>query len=135
MALREETSGQTSSAIAGLPIFWGDAAKAPPLELEKRTDLFEVALMAKSNKSVAELTKTTGTKDKNLMGNMEEAVATKKAISVVYQSLGMAARKTLLKKLTTLNVTTVTLNYVIKNCKDCFEKPKNETLDCFKFLS
>ena len=45
-------------------------------------ELFEVALMAKSNISVAELTKTTGIKDKSLMGDMEEATAMKKANSV-----------------------------------------------------
>ena len=69
------------------------------------------------------------------MGVMEEAAATKKAIRILYLSFGMAARKTLLFKFTTLNVTTVTLKDLIKNCKDCFEKPKNETLDRFKFLS
>ena len=67
MALREDNSnGQTNSAKAGLPIFWGDAAKAPPLEWGKKwIDLFEVALMAKSNISIAELTKTMGQKTKN----------------------------------------------------------------------
>ena len=52
--------------------------------------------MAKSNIGVFELTKFIGTKDKNLMGDLEEGTATKKAISVPYLpylALGMAAQK------------------------------------------
>ena len=66
MALQGEP--RTSSSIAGLPIYWQEATKPPELEWEKWMELFEVALMAKSNISVAELKKTTGNKDKSLMG-------------------------------------------------------------------
>ena len=65
MALQAEP--RTSSSFAGLPIYWQEAAKPPELEWEKWMELFEVALRAKSNISVAELTKTTGIKDKSLM--------------------------------------------------------------------
>ena len=78
MALQAEP--RTSSSIAGLPISWQEAAKPPELEWEKWIDLFEVALMAKSIISVVELTKTTGTKDKSLMGDTKEATAIKKPI-------------------------------------------------------
>ena len=98
-------------------------------------ELFEVALMAKSNISVAELTKTTRNKDKSLMGDMEEATAMKKANSVLYLALGMAARKTISDKFPTVNIAKITLEDLIKTCEDCFENPKNETLDRFKFLS
>ena len=54
MALQGEP--RTSSSIAGLPIYWQEATKPPELEWEKWMELFEVALMAKSNISVAELT-------------------------------------------------------------------------------
>ena len=135
MALREKDSNSSSTAIAGLPIYWGDADKNPVLDWEKWIDLFEVALMAKNNISLAELTKTTGPKEKSLMGDMEEGAATKKAISSLYLSLGMAARKNLLNKYPTTNIASISLTDLIKNCKDCFEKPKNETLDRFKFLS
>ena len=40
---------RTSSSIAGLPIYWQEATKPPKLERETWIDLFEVALMAKSN--------------------------------------------------------------------------------------
>ena len=98
-------------------------------------ELLEVALSAKSNISVAELTKTTGNKDKSLTGDMEEATAMKKANSVLYLALGMAARKTISDKFPTVNIARISLEDLIKTCKDCFEKPKNETLDRFKFLS
>ena len=133
MALQAEQ--RTSSSIAGLPIHWQDATKLPELEWEKRIDLFEVALMAKSNISVTELTKTTSNKEKSLMGDMEEATAMKKANSVLYLAPGIAARKTISDKFPTVNTARNTLVDLIKTCKDCFEKPKNETLDRFKFLS
>ena len=135
MALREKEASSSSTAIAGLPIYWGEADKSPVLDWEKWIDLFEVALMAKNDRSLAELTKTTGPKEKSLMGDMEEGAATKKAVSILYLSLGMAARKNLLNKYPTTNVASISLTDLIKNCKDCFEKPKNETLDRFKFLS
>ena len=131
MALQAEP--RTSSSIAGLPVYWQEATKPPELEWEKRIDLFEVALMAESNISIAEHTKTTGTKDKSLMGDMEEATAMKKANSVLYLALGMPARKTISDKFPTVNIARITLEDLIKTCKECFEKPKNETLDRFKF--
>ena len=91
--------------------------------------------MAKSNISITELTKTTGTTDKSLMGDMEEGTAMKKASSVLYLALGMAARKTISDKFPTENIAKITLEDLIETCKECFEKPKNETLDRFKFLS
>ena len=57
MALRPEPSGGPQ-AIAGLPTYCQDASKNHTLEWEKWRDLFEVALMAKNNMSIAELTKT-----------------------------------------------------------------------------
>ena len=91
--------------------------------------------MAKNNILVSDLTKTTRTKNKSLLGDMEEGAATKKTISILYLSLGKAARKNLLKKYPTKNIATISLTDLLKNCKDFFEKPKKETLDRFKFLS
>ena len=55
MALRAELAGATPAiAIAGLPIYWDDAGKAPQLDWQK-FDLFEVALMAKNIISITEL--------------------------------------------------------------------------------
>ena len=94
MALRSESTGMTQpSAIAGLPSYWADASKPHQLECEKWIDLFEVALIAKNNISITELTKTTGVKEKGLTGDMKKPTATKKAISALFLALGIAARK------------------------------------------
>ena len=91
--------------------------------------------MTKNNISITELTKTTGAKEKRSKGDMEEPTATKKAISVLYFALGMAARKTNANKFPSTNTARISLTDLLKNCKDCFEKPKNEKLDRFKVLS
>ena len=95
MALRASEYTGGPQAIAGLPTYWTDAAKTPTLEWEKWIDLFEVALLAKNNISLSELTKTTGAKEKSLMGDLDEIPAMKKAISVLYLALGAAGEKQL----------------------------------------
>ena len=60
MALQDEQ--RTSSSIRAIPIYWQDDTKPPKLEWEKWIDLIEEALMAKSDISVAELTKIKATK-------------------------------------------------------------------------
>ena len=135
LALRAKNSSAGPQAIAEFPTFWADASKQPRLEWEKGLDLLEVALMAKKNISIIELTKTTGTKDKSLMGNLDEIPAAKIAINVLYLELGIAVRKTIADKFPNINTAGLSLTDLLKNCKDCFEKPKNETLDRFKFLS
>ena len=124
MALQAEP--RTSSSIAKLPIYWQEVRKSPELEWEKTIDLFEVALMAKSNISVAELTKTTGTKDKSLMGDMEEATAMKKPNSVLYLAVGMAARKAISDKFPKVNIARITMENLVKTCKECLEKLKTK---------
>ena len=91
--------------------------------------------MSKSNFSITELTKTTEVKEKSLMDDIEEPTATKKAISVLFLALGMAARKTIANMFPNTNIARISLTDLLKNCKDCFEKPKNETLDRYKILS
>ena len=49
--------------------------------------------------------------------------------------MGSAGRKKITDKFPNANVATISLPDLLKNCKDCFQKPKNETLDSFKFLS
>ena len=72
------------------------------------------------NISIPEITKTTGTKDKTLMGDMDEIPATKKAISVLYLALGTAALKTIVDKFSTTNIGKVGLTDLLKNWKGCF---------------
>ena len=117
MALRASEHSGGPQAIAGLPSYWAEASKAPTLEWGKWIDLFEVALMAKNNISISELTKTTGAKEKSLMGDLDEIPAMKKAISVLYLALGSAT-----------NIATVNLTALLQKCKECFEKPKKRNI-------
>ena len=91
--------------------------------------------MAKNNISIFELTKTTGVKEKSLIGDLDEIPAMKKAISFLYLALGSAGKTSIADNFPATNIATVNLTDLLKNCKECFEKPKNETLDRFKFLS
>ena len=70
--------------------------------------------MAKNNISIAELIKT-GNKDKSLMGDLNEAPATKKAISVLSFALGSAGRKSIADKFPTTNIATVSLPDLLQN--------------------
>ena len=133
MALRPSEHSGGPQAISGLPSYWTEASKAPTLEWEKWIDLFEVALMAKNNISISELRKTTGAEEKSLMADLDEIPAMKKAISVLYLALGSAGRKSIADKFPTTNIATVTLTDLLQNCKECFEKPKNETLAGLNF--
>ena len=91
--------------------------------------------MAKNNISVSELTKTTGTKDKSPLGDLEEGAVTKKAISILILSLGMAARKNLLNNISTTIMATISPADILKYYEKWTEKPKNETLDRFNIFS
>ena len=67
---------------------------------------------------------TTGNKDKSLKGDMEEATAMKKANSVLYMALGMAARKTISDKFPTVNIARITLEDLIKHVKTVLKNQK-----------
>ena len=125
MALRASEQSGGPQAIAGLPSYRTEALKAPTLEWEKWIDLFEVALIAKNDISITELTKTTGTKEKSLMGDLDKIPAMKNAISVLYLALGSAGKKSIADKFPATNIATVTLTDLLQNSKECFEKPKN----------
>ena len=56
---------------------------------------------------------------------MDEVRAAKKAISVLYLALGTAARNTIADNFPTRNIARVSLTDLLKNFKECFEKPKN----------
>ena len=80
----------------GLPIFWQDAAANPLMEWDKWLDLFQVAMMAKYSISITELTREANQQKprvRTLMGDLDEDLANKKVISVIYVALGEAARK------------------------------------------
>ena len=103
MALRAETSSSssTSSSLAGLPVFWGDATTNPAMDWDKRLDLLQVALMAKYSISITMLTRNADQQNprvRALLGDLEEDPPNKKVISVIYLALGDAARKQFMDK-------------------------------------
>ena len=80
------------------------------------------------------INQTTEAKKKSLMGYVEKTTAAKKEISVLYLALGITAKKTIRDNFPTVNIAKITLSELITRFKQCFEKPKNETLDRFKLL-
>ena len=104
MALRAENSSESSSSsshLAGLPVFWSDATTNPTMDWDKWFDLFQVAMMAKYSISISELTRQTTQQTprvRTLLGDLDEDPANKKAISILYLSLGDAARKQFMDK-------------------------------------
>ena len=103
MALRAENSSASSSSshLAGLPVFWSDATTNPTMDWDKWFDLFQVAMMAKYSISISELTRETTQQTprvRTLLGDLDEDPANKKAISILYLSLGDAARKQFMDK-------------------------------------
>ena len=137
MALRANSdSSAGGSHISGLPLYWNEHSLQPVLEWDRWLELFKVACMAKHSISVEELTRTSGgARDKALMGNMEEIPAQRKVVSVLYLALGQAARKTLTDKYPTATIATISLANLLTHCKDSFDRPRNQTLDRYKFLT
>ena len=58
-----------------------------------------------------------------------------KTISILFLSLGAAGQKNLTDKFPYMNVATVPMGEIKENCENCFKKPKNRTLDRYKFFA
>ena len=124
MALRAKTSSSssTSSSLAGLPVFWGDATTNPAMDWDKWLDLFQVALMAKYSISITELTRNADQQNprvRALLGDLEEDPANKKVISVMYLALGDAARKQFMDKYPTTALWELRAQQLINLCNEC----------------
>ena len=69
-----------------------------------------------------------------LINNINEQNA-EKNVSILFLSLGTAGRKNLIEKFPQINaVATAPLNEIKDKCEDTFRKPRNRTLDRFKFI-
>ena len=122
----------------GLPVFWHDAYSNPTMEWDKWVDLFQVAVMAKYSISLTELTRDASQqipKVRALMGDLEEEPANKKVVSVLYLSLGEAARKQFRDKFPHVTLWSLKVSELTKMCNECFWKKRNRTLDRHKFFS
>ena len=127
-----------SAAIAGLAPYWNDPQRKPNIEWKKWCELYAVAMTAKYSISIAEVLRTvTNETDRNkaLLNNLDKPVAERKCVSVIFLSLGTAARKTISDKYPTAKIAEITLEDLIKNFKDTFDTKRNRTLDRFRFLS
>ena len=143
MALRhnnkeEEKRKEGGTAVAGLTPDLNDPHTKPSIEWKEWSDLFSVAMTAKHSTSTAEvLRQVTNETDRNkaLINILDHAVAERNCVSVLYLSLGTAARKTFTDKYPNVKVTEISLKDLLNNCKETFDTKRNLTLDRFRFLS
>ena len=131
------TSGG-ASAVSGLPTFWDSEDSAPKTEWEEKWDLFVVATNAKHSISVTEVLREVTEQQPRvlaLINNLNEQAAERKIFSVLFLSLGSAARKSLTDKFPHMRVATIRLRELKANCEKTFEKPRNRTLERYKLFS
>ena len=69
-------------------------------------------------------------KNKALLNILDHSVAERKCVSVLYLSLGYAARKTFMDKYPAAKIAQISLGELMQNCKETFVM-KNRTLDRF----
>ena len=122
----------------GLSLFWHEASNSPSVEWEKWIDLFAVAMMAKYSISMNELTRTAdeaNPKVKAFLGDMPEAAANKKAVSMMFLSLGEAGRKMFQDKYPEKTIWSSQAIEMLQSCEDCFRIERNRTLERHHSLS
>ena len=137
MALRAADDDQSNAPVPGLSYFWQDAEKSPSYDWDQWLQLFEVAVLARHSISVSELTRNAEQQPRAqaLMGNMEEAPAARKVISLLYISLGKTGRKMLMDKFPQINILLIQLQQFLQFCNECFQIRRNRTMDRHTFLS
>ena len=136
----ENSSMHTSSLsyLVGLPVFWHDADENPTMEWDKWVDLFQVAAMEKYSISITELTRQVTEQSprvRALTGDLDVDPANKKIVSVLYLSLGGAARKQFRDKLSHTTLWDLKAGEMLNLCTECFQKKINRTLDRHRFFS
>ena len=146
MSLRAESSNSSSltlsttamSHLVGLPVYWHEANSTPTMDWDKWLDLFQVAVMAKFSISITELTRDADQQNpraRALLGDMDEDPANKKVVSVLYLSLGEAARKIFKDKYPHTTLWNLKVRELIQLATGCFQIKRNRTLDRHKFFS
>ena len=108
------------------------------MEWEKWIDLFAVAMMAKYSISMNELIRTvdeTNPKVKAFLGDMPEEAANKKAVSMMFLSLGKAGRKMFRNKYPEKTIWFLQAIQMLQCCEGCFRIERNRTLNRHHFLS
>merc|ERR1712122_132998 len=69
-----------------------------------------------------------------LLGNLTHVIAEQKVISLLYLSLGGAARKTLTDRYPAMEITTVELRTLLERCQETFQIERNRCLGRMKFF-
>ena len=95
-------------------------------------------MTAKYSISIAEVLRTVTNeidRSKALLNNPDHAVAERKGVSVLYLSLGYAERKPFMDKYPAAKIAEISLQELMRNCKETFDVKRNRTLDRFRFLS
>ena len=108
------------------------------MDWDKWFDLFQVAMMAKYSISISELTRETTQQTprvRTLLGDLDEDPANKEAISILYLSVGDAARKQFKDKNLHKALWDLKDLELINLCIECFRKKGNRTLDSHRFFS
>ena len=94
-------------------------------------------MMSKYSISISELTRETTQQNprvRTLLGDLDEDPENKKAISILYLSLGDAARKHFMDKYPHKALWDLKALELINLCIDCFRKKRNRTLDRHRFF-
>ena len=97
-----------------------------------------VAVNAKYSISVNEILREVTAQNPRIAGlinNLNEQAAVRKVVSVLFLSLGTAGRKSLTDKFPQMRVATIPLREIRENCEQAFRKPRNRTLERYKFFS
>ena len=126
------------SHLLGLPDYWHEANSTPTMDWDKWLDLFQVAVMAKFSISITELTrdvKEQTPRVRALFGDMDEDPANKKVVSVMYLSLGEAARKLFKDKYPHTTLWNLKARELIQLATECYHVKRNRNLDRHKFFS
>ena len=144
MALRAENSSSLTlsttamSHLVGLPVYWHEANTTPTMDWDKWLGQFQVAVMAKFSISITDLTREVTDQNprvRALLGDMDEDLANKKVVSVMYLSLGEAARKLFKDQYPHTTLWNLKVRELMQLATDCFQIKRNRTLDRHKFFS
>ena len=139
MALRDLSSSAEvptsggASAVLGLPTFWDSANTAHETEWEEW-----IYSWLPYSLSVNELFRNLTEQNSRVpavLNNLNEQAAERKMVSVLFLSLGSAARKSLKDNFPHMSEATVSIREIKDNCEQAFQKRRNRTLDRYKIFS
>ena len=106
----------SNSPLPGVTYFWQDADKPPSYFWEQWARLFEVAVLAKHSNSMTELLRNVDEqhpKEAGLMGNLEETLAKRKVVSLLYIAVGKSGREMLMDETSNINILIMQLQNMV----------------------